>query len=68
MQNKLCIKQVDCFFLVYHICIRDKDHQMSFKRHKNYLISLNHACFIIAFSSLILFDNVNNSFKGFHKL
>jgi len=31
MYNKLCHKQDVLFFLVGHIYIRDKDHQMSFK-------------------------------------
>jgi hypothetical protein len=30
MSSKLCHKQNVLFFLVGHICIRDKDRQMSF--------------------------------------
>jgi hypothetical protein len=30
MYNKLCHKQDVLFFLVGHICIRDKDHQITF--------------------------------------
>jgi hypothetical protein len=38
MYNKLCNKQDGSFFLVGHICIWDKDHQMSFLKHTNHLI------------------------------
>jgi hypothetical protein len=69
MYNELCNKQNDSFFLVGHICIRDKDHQMNFKKHINHLISSNQcACFMKTFSSFIIFYNVNNNFKGFRKL
>ncbi len=30
MYNKLCNKQDHEYFLIGHICKRDKDHQMSF--------------------------------------
>jgi len=36
-------------FLVGHICQKDKDHQMNFKKHTNYFISLIHAGFITTF-------------------
>jgi hypothetical protein len=38
ISNKLYNKQ-DGFILVGHICIMDKDNQMSLKRHANHLIS-----------------------------
>jgi len=56
------------FFLVCHICIRDEDHQMSFKRQTNDLISSSCACFMVAYSSYIFSYNVNNNSKSFHKL
>ncbi len=59
---------MDCFLLVSYVYIREKDHQMSFKRNTNHLISLNCACFMTIISSFILFYNVNNGSKGFHKL
>jgi len=68
MYNKLCDKQDGFFFLVGHICIRDKDHQMIFERHINHLNSSNHVCFMVTSLNSILFYNVNNNLKGFHKL
>jgi hypothetical protein len=42
---------------------------MKFKRHTNHLISsINCVCSITIFSSFILFYNVNNNSKKFHKL
>jgi hypothetical protein len=39
LSTKLYNKQDGLFFLVVHICIMDKGHQMSFKKHANHLIS-----------------------------
>jgi len=40
MYNKLCNEQNHgLIFLVSHICIKDKDHQMSFKRYANQIWS-----------------------------
>jgi hypothetical protein len=55
---------MDYFILVGHICTRDKDDEMSFKIHKNHLMSSSCVCFMATFASLILFCNVNNSFTG----
>jgi hypothetical protein len=33
---------------------KDKDHQMRFQKHANYLISSSHACFMVPFSFFIL--------------
>jgi hypothetical protein len=68
LYNKLCNKQHGIFYLLGYICIKNKDHQMNSKRHKNHLISSNHAYFMVAFSSSILFCNANNNFKVFHKM
>jgi len=68
MYNTLCNNQNGFFFLVCHICIRDEDHQMSFKRQINDLISSSCAYFMVAYSSYILSYNVNNNSKSFHKL
>jgi hypothetical protein len=46
---------MDYFLLVGHIYIKDMDHQMSFKRHTNNLISFNHAWFMETFPFLIFF-------------
>jgi hypothetical protein len=56
------------FLLVGYICIRDKDHQMNFKKHTNHLISWSCVWFAITFSFSIIFYNVNNNSKSFHKL
>ncbi len=55
------------FFLVGHVCIKDKDHQISLKGHKNHLISSSHVCFMAAFPSFVLSCNVNNNYNGSHK-
>jgi len=59
---------MDYFILIGHICIGDKDHQMSFKIHTNDIILSSCACSTATFSFSILFHNVNNNFKGLHKL
>jgi hypothetical protein len=43
--NKLCNKFF-FFFLVGHICIKDKDHQMSFKRYTYEPLGLRIVCTI----------------------
>jgi hypothetical protein len=68
MYNKLCNKQDGLFSLIIHICVRGKYQKMSLKRHINHLISSSHVYFMVSFSSFILFYNVNNSSRGFHKL
>jgi hypothetical protein len=68
MYNKLCNKQLDCFLLVSHICIREKDHQLSLIRITHHLILSSCACFMATFSSSILFYKNFNNFKDFHKL
>ncbi len=68
MYNKLCNKQDGLFLLVCHICIRNKDHQMSLKTHTKHLISSNHFCFMATISSFIDFCNVTRIYKGLHEL
>ncbi len=49
---------MDCFILIGHICIRDKDHQMSFKIHTNHSISSNCVCFMTKISSFDKFIRI----------
>jgi hypothetical protein len=68
MHNKLCNKQDGFFSSSRSYLHKGQDHEMSFKRHINHLISSAHVCFMATFSFSIIFCNVNNNFKGFHKL
>jgi hypothetical protein len=66
MYKKIFNKQNRFIFNRSYIYVKDKDHQMSFKKHTNHLIPSSCACLLTSFSFSILFCNVNNNFKGFH--
>jgi hypothetical protein len=57
------INKIGCFTLASHIFMRDKDHKMNLKRHASHLITSSWTCCIT-----IIFYNVNNNSKHFHKL
>jgi ATP/ADP translocase len=50
MHNKLCNKQDGLFSSSRSYLHKGQDHEMSFKRHINHLISSNHVCFMATFS------------------
>jgi hypothetical protein len=63
MYNKLCNKQYGLFSSSISYLNKGQDHKMNFSKHKNHLISSNHVHFMVVFSFLILFYNINNSFS-----
>jgi hypothetical protein len=68
MYNKLCNKQNGLFSSnMSYLQKGQKSSNEFFKTYKP-LNSSNSTCFMANFSFSILFYNVNNSFKGFHKL
>jgi hypothetical protein len=68
MYNKLCNKQCGLFSSSISYLHKGQDHLMNFSKHKNHLISSSHVHFMVVFSFLILFYNVNNSFSKFPKV
>jgi hypothetical protein len=66
MFDKYVINKMNFFLLVGHICIRDKDCQMSFKKMSIQTIWSHQViiCSMATSLSSILFYNVNNNFKG----
>ncbi len=71
MYNKLWKKQNEFSFYSsrWQVIFASRTKIIKSKKHTNHLISsINCVCSIIIFSSFILFYNVNNNFKRFHKL
>jgi hypothetical protein len=65
MYNKLCNKQYGLFSFNISYLHKGQDNQMSFSKHKKNLILSNDIHFMVVFSFLILFYNVNNFFSRF---
>jgi hypothetical protein len=71
---------MDCFILISHICIKDKDHQMSLKRHtkpfdlmklclfySNIFIFHDLSSFTMAITNLKVSISCNNIINSYNK-